>query len=245
MPAQAPFSSGWEKLAVCDQVSSSLSDRASSHRSASSPPVGTRRLAPAPPPALRSCRSVSAKGSTLNRGRYRSSATSSENFRTSRSRRRLRRSRLCSSAVPIASPSVRSNSMGIRSGSGARSADAGAGVTRKIKAARHRPDREVARHRPIDASVSGLRVCEEHWSENPWIPASAHSCSVNEFTCHDRSRFMDSRWRGNDSCCLNHGHVDGIIPAGAGMTVLAFKPSFPRKRESKRLEPNTNAPSRE
>ena len=46
---------------------------------------------------------------------------------------------------------------------------------------------------------------------------AAHSCSVNEFTCHDRSRFMDSRFRGNDGCCLNHGHVNGIIPACAGI----------------------------
>ena len=29
---------------------------------------------------------------------------------------------------------------------------------------------------------------------------------------------MDSRFRGNDGRCINHGHVDGIIPASAGMT---------------------------
>ena len=30
---------------------------------------------------------------------------------------------------------------------------------------------------------------------------------------------MDSRIRGNDGSCINHSHVDGIIPACAGMMV--------------------------
>ena len=47
---------------------------------------------------------------------------------------------------------------------------------------------------------------------------------------------MNSRLCGNDGSCRNHGAVDGIIPAFAGMTVVAATTalsmaSFPHPRE--------------
>ena len=52
----------------------------------------------------------------------------------------------------------------------------------------------------------------------------------------ERRTPMDSRLRGNDGRCLNHDRVDGIIPASAGMTVVAATAalsmaSFPLPRE--------------
>ena len=48
------------------------------------------------------------------------------------------------------------------------------------------------------------------------------------------TKAMDSRLRGNDGSCRNHGRVDGIVPANAGTTLQTLLPSFPRRRESMR-----------
>ena len=63
-------------------------------------------------------------------------------------------------------------------------------------------------HRTL-ASVIGLRVCEEHWSEHPWIPAFAGMTST---------AFLPS---------FPHGGNDGIDTDGA-----VAPPLFPRRRES-------------
>ena len=67
----------------------------------------------------------------------------------------------------------------------------------------------------IAASVFGVRVCEEHWSENPWIPALAGMTST---------AFLPS-FRG--ACPREGGERESIRPIRTRMRIAV--PGAPRE----------------